>query len=664
MASMNAFQYEPLDPNPEKLMLRRLELLPGTGQIECKLESVSLNDKPVYEAISYHWGSTAKKHQIVCNSASLAITDSLHSALVRFRKADESRYLWADQLCINQSDADERGCQVAFMREIYENALQTLIWLGGREDDDPDAAFGLLRRLATTQRRRKACTPPDKRTIYELSHEEVAEYGLPEATDKIWGTFQYIFLRPWFSRLWVIQEVNVSKSAAIYCHNSEISAADFMAGVDCANDLGPMWLMGNVTYDNPFRVLGNQSQDIERPSLISLLIGFSYFQATDPRDKVYGLIGLAPAHERANIVPDYNLSAEQVFLSTTIAILEQSGNLDILCSVAKRPAQEAETQVSGLPTWVCNYANGDPHTLLPEYNFLRSQRNIKAPKFCAGGNLPSQPTFSTDRRELILRGFVLDSIDTITPAHIRPGFTNAKSKLSIRKTAEEGASAFQAWEHSKLLVKSDGPKYRNGEDIDDVMWQLVSGGCAPEEFEVAQGEYQRVSNEHLCSIFRARASLVGRTRHVPGSLPALPLLMKHGTNMLQWFVHAHYSVRILRRYQLFRSHTMCLLWAWFLIVRIALLDKLKINRPLELSFLNRLASEDKRGIKTSNRWLGLAPQECRVGDVVALFRGGRMPLVLRSNGAGKWKLVGAAYVHGVMYGEAFEEDKCESMCLV
>jgi hypothetical protein len=370
MASMKAFQYEPLDPNPEKLMLRRLELLPGTGQIQCKLESVSLNDKPVYEAISYHWGGTAEEYQIVCNSANLTITDSLHSALSRLRRLEESRYLWVDQLCINQADSDERGRQVGFMREIYENAIQTLIWLGGGEGDDLNAVFDLLKSLATAQQRRRSCTPPDKRTIYELSSAEVAEYNLPKATDKIWKTFQILFLRPWFSRLWVIQEVNVSKSAAVYCHNSAISAADFMVGVECANELSPFWLVGNLSLDNPFRVFKNQSQDVERPSLISLLLGFSYFQATDPRDKVYALLGLAPAHERANNIPNYDLSAEQVFLSTTIAILEQSGNLDILCAVTKRYAQE-ETEVSGLPTWVCHYVNSSPHCLLPQYNFFR-----------------------------------------------------------------------------------------------------------------------------------------------------------------------------------------------------------------------------------------------------------------------------------------------------
>jgi len=238
--------------------------------------------------------------------------------------------------------------------------------------------------------------------------------------------------------LWVIQEVNVSKSAAVYCHNSEVSAADFMAGVECTNELGPFWLVGNLSLDNPFRVLKNQSQDVERPSLISLLLGFSYFQATDPRDKVYALFGQTPAQERANITPNYKLSAKQVFLSTTIAILEQSGNLDILCAVTKQHAL-VETEVSGLPTWVCDYVNSSPHCLLPQHNFFRKWRNIKAPEFCADKNLASRPAFSADQQQLILSGFVLDSIDAKGPPDIRVDKGRDKSALSRLKIAQDGA---------------------------------------------------------------------------------------------------------------------------------------------------------------------------------------------------------------------------------
>jgi hypothetical protein len=624
MESMKTFQYEPLDPSPQKLSLRRLELLPGTGQIRCKLENVSLNDKPVYETISYHWGGTAEKHEIVCNSASLTITDSLHSALVRFRRPEETRYLWADQICINQADSNERGHQVSFMRELYENATQTLVWLGGKEDDDPHAVFDLLRRLATTQRRRRACMPPDKRTIYELSSAEAAEYNLPKATSKVWKALQILFLRPWFARLWVIQEVNVSNSVTIYCHNSEISAADFMTGVECANELGPLWLFSsNMSLTNPFRVLKNQSQDVERPSLVSLLVGFSYFQASDQRDKVYALLGLAPVHERANIIPNHNLTTKQVFHSTTIAILEQSGHLDILCAATKQDTQ-AEMEVSGLPSWVCDYGNSSPHCLLPQHDFLRRWWNFKATDFCADKNAASQHTFSADGQELILSGFVLDTIDAVgLPDNAWGKRCRDENALSKLKTVQDAAYLLRMLTNWTSLAQTIGPKYRNEEDVNDVLWQLLIGGCAPADYKIVQGEYQ------------------------------------------QWFVQTHYSLRILRRCHLLQFRVVCSLATCFVAGRIMILNKLKFHRSLDTSFLKRSGSStNNRCIRTTSGWLGLAPAACRVGDVAALFRGGKVPLILTADGAGKWKLVGAAYVHGVMYGEAFEEDKCETMHLI
>ena len=152
---------------------------------------------------------------------------------------------------------------------------------------------------------------------------------------------------------------------------------------------------------------------------------------------------------------------------------------------------------------------------------------------------------------------------------------------------------------------------------------MLIGGCAPEDYKIVQSEYQ------------------------------------------QWFVQTHYSLRILRRCHLLRFRLVCLFATCFGIARVIILDKLKIRRPLEISFINRVGSStDNRCIRTTGGWLGLAPAACRVGDVAALFRGGKVPLVLRADGAGKWKPVGAAYVHGVMYGEAFEEDKCETMHLI
>lgn len=392
---MDAFQYEPLDRHRDRLMLRRLELLPGTGQIHCNLEHVSLTQKPQYEAISYCWGSNKSPREIICNGSKMEITESLHSALVHFRKLDLSRFLWADQLCINQKDDDERGFQVGFMREIYENADQTLIWLGSRDPDqkhdDPERAFALLKRLAVAHERRRACTPPDKRTIFELSRAEIADFGLPEVvTDKIWQSVRLIWSRPWFYRLWVIQEVAVSKRIIVHCGhspNSEINWPDIVAAAACAFELGVFYVVGNYSsFGASIEIMRKQRLGGNATSLTSMLIEFSHYQATESKDKVFALVGLASELDRKIIVPDYNLTVESVYLNTTVSILERSRNLDILCAVNKCFDGEVEARGLGLPSWIRDYSDSATPMalcLMPEHNISNRPRTERGPRFRA-----------------------------------------------------------------------------------------------------------------------------------------------------------------------------------------------------------------------------------------------------------------------------------------
>ena len=71
----------------------------------------------------------------------------------------------------------------------------------------------------------------------------------------------------------------------------------------------------------------------------------------------------------------------------------------------------------------------------------------------------------------------------------------------------------------------------------------------------------------------------------------------------------------------------------------------------------------RRLARTVNGYLGLVPRETRAGDIIALLPGGRLPFVLRSRG-GPWELIGPCYIHGVMYGEAFDESQCGEVRLI
>lgn len=91
---------------------------------------MSLDDNPVYETISYVWGDGKVRKPIVVNGSRIEVTVNLFSALRRFRRPDTPRVLWADAVCIDQGDKNERSSQVRLMGRVYEECWQVLIWLG------------------------------------------------------------------------------------------------------------------------------------------------------------------------------------------------------------------------------------------------------------------------------------------------------------------------------------------------------------------------------------------------------------------------------------------------------------------------------------------------------------------------------------------------------
>ncbi|KAF1816859.1 HET-domain-containing protein, partial [Eremomyces bilateralis CBS 781.70] len=118
---------------PEGEHLRVLKLEPGRGDdpLLCHLEVLSVKDAwRKYEAISYVWGNPDDTRYIVLDGHELPITTSLYDALKHFRNPETDVTLWADSVCIQQSNPPEKGRQVQLMGKIYEGAARVRVWLG------------------------------------------------------------------------------------------------------------------------------------------------------------------------------------------------------------------------------------------------------------------------------------------------------------------------------------------------------------------------------------------------------------------------------------------------------------------------------------------------------------------------------------------------------
>lgn len=118
--------------------IRVLILLPSSlpnASIRCKLQEISLESPPSYEALSYVWGAKTGTCPILCDDKVLLVTPNCRDALLQLRGRLAPRTLWIDAICIDQQQdskvsAQERNQQIKKMGRVYLEARRVIVWLG------------------------------------------------------------------------------------------------------------------------------------------------------------------------------------------------------------------------------------------------------------------------------------------------------------------------------------------------------------------------------------------------------------------------------------------------------------------------------------------------------------------------------------------------------
>ena len=82
-----------------------------------------------YTAVSYTWNHWAGDERIYIDDRPFLIKRNLWKCLQRLKLS--WRFIWADAVCINQTDLEEVNHQVGLMGQIYANAAVVSAWLGG-----------------------------------------------------------------------------------------------------------------------------------------------------------------------------------------------------------------------------------------------------------------------------------------------------------------------------------------------------------------------------------------------------------------------------------------------------------------------------------------------------------------------------------------------------
>lgn len=207
-AETASFRYTTLGKDEFRL----LEIAPGKKDdpLVCTLKHTSFQSNEWYCALSYTWGSPEPPFFIKCDGSGIRITRSLHEALIRMRRTWRPVLIWADAICINQRDNSEKSQQVMRMREIYAKASRLFIWLGNPVTaSDADVAVRALDKLRNYVNPLGALDNKTSwtREVLDEIWQKMKQAEIEAMEENEWLQLRNFLLMPWFSRVWIFQEV-------------------------------------------------------------------------------------------------------------------------------------------------------------------------------------------------------------------------------------------------------------------------------------------------------------------------------------------------------------------------------------------------------------------------------------------------------------------------
>ena len=613
--------------------IRVLELLPSDNPeatIQCKLHHTSINHcKYSYTAISYVWGpKSLPKKSINCEGHHAYIPPSLHSALSRLRSGKrQSQFLWADAICIEQGESggSEKARQVRMMDQIFTLAEEVVIDLGVLDED----MLPILANLDHYQ-----AIPMDKWSLITSSAsvtsalDLLAKEDLPDISPNFWTLFQHFLQRPWFTRVWVIQEFALARAARFmigedfrggdYLETAIVRAALHMTwqyqGNRCRPTVdGQSSLLWDGLYDTFIPVnaiqrmiqLKNRSKDKKYTFCELISMSTVLFNATNIRDRAYALMGLASDSEiKSRFAVSYEEDEGDTMLRVSRYLCRAGFSIFPLyhCIGVRR---------DDCRSWALNLEDKikDDLSLL-----VVASGKTQPPHFnTCGEQLPYSCSFSQVRSEgLLIRGCMyLDIIDT-SMEHSLP--------QSMSLTSQKPAAAYSGWlieafDWMCSTAQHYGLNREQQEKFFEHGWRTLIADIVKDIENENFGEIRYRDWENSSRCLKAWAKLWSIARN------------RHGSTNPQT-AHQILSEEELRYVNIYGD---C----------------------LEYAFGRRL------GLSKERKLLCLIPADAKNGDHIVLVQGCQIPFVFRpgrDEHGEFFRIVGCVYVHGIMDGELVKRE--------
>ncbi|KAE9367241.1 HET-domain-containing protein, partial [Stipitochalara longipes BDJ] len=567
--------------------------------ISCELIKPELDSSLKYEALSYVWGQSTEQKQIMCNGTPFPVTGNLRAALRRLRRPDESRVLWIDQICIDQENIPERNQQVQIMRDIYRGAERVLIWLG-EEEDDSDLAMDFIKTVVDAI----WSLPPG--TL--LTDMNINDCGLPTPLDRRWYALGNLLGRPWFQRVWIVQECVMAKDAVLLCGGRELpwlSLEVLIVGRSywpfVTHPILEYCVAHSISNDPPRRTALRQVHGITMAKNIligsdrlydiaNILVAYGDCLATDPRDKLFAFLGCVPTETSAQYLsPDYGRSVKDVYMEIASISLLKFSNLKILSYAGRGQQQQKYYIPSWMPKWLEADSGGT--------TILQAKATDASKHY--------SPNFKLDLENGILTvlGKIVGKLDAVAE-HLGndkvPATTSSEGLQSkvIRILVDRHTKIKHCFE-----MASRCDPYPSGGTYISACKQTLVAGATPSGHRATASEVDK----NFEGYYRVMSLLAAGTR---------PQLSDQTEEQ--------------RR-----------------LTKAAMLD-------FEYAFEEACCG--RAFAVTEENYVGLAPVKAKAGDHVCIILGCDVPFIVREDD-GKYVLVGECYIHGIMDGEAMDLEK-------
>jgi hypothetical protein len=552
--------------------IRLLKIVSGPvfAPLHCRLVvSRSIVDQS-YQALSYAWGEPTKTHHVIIEGKRLPISANLDRALRRVRWTDQDLCLWVDAICINQDDAAEKENQISMMLQIYQSARRVVVYLG----EQSDHSELLPEFFDTTIRARRVFDSLGREE--DPDHEDLSrsmgtleEIGEPTSNNIMWRAARAFYGRPWMLRVWVVQEAIAANELVFLCGGWELPGSIVDASV-VASVLWPQLSpFGDMSITQPrseengiwqlFRIMHARSVELAgRTNLVDLLYLTRGCKATDPRDQVFAVLGMAQEATQPLLRPNYCEDWRETYLRYTEYFIREGSGLRALY-LSSADSASTHKQSGEIPSWVPDFSfEGRPIWFANDHGEVHGETTV-------GGRDDPSLRINTTLRILTVQALQFDSIQSLSPSQAHQQISDPYAQVLQWRTELE-----------ELWPSAQSP---SAEEMQDTLCKVMLCHQEPPSLE----------------LFR-------------------PMI---------WSADPAEFDRIVDRKKMFR-------------------DLVNLCTP-------------RRRCITSTGFLGQVPLHAQEDDVIVIPMGSAVPFVLRPRQA-RYQLIGQAYIHGVMMGEALQFD--------